>query len=254
MPEKKTYRAKLTVKKVLEPVKAREGPAEVLPFLDHEGKRYGVWDSAFKPYITEGAQLDADVSESTRAGQDGQQFVNRNITQLYIEGQPVKLRVRGGGGASPQQIASEEARAAVSEILNCGKELMSPEQQTRLKQLVDKALDRCEAWLAASPAAAVSPAPASTLASKPRGKATAQPPPATAEEHWDQLGKERDETTQEKPNFENRGQLFSKAYKELELSQSEALVILEVTRPTDIEDLGAAWLKLVAAIKPVRNR
>jgi hypothetical protein len=248
MPEKKTYRAKLTVKKVLEPVKAREGPAEVLPFLDHEGKRYGVWDSAFKSYITEGAQLDADVSESTRAGQDGQQFVNRNITQLYIEGQAVKQRVRGGG-ASPQQIASEEARAAVSEVLNSAKELMSPEQQTRLKQLVDKALDRCEAWLSAIPAAPVTLVPAPTSASKSREKTTAQSPLGTAEEHWDQLGHDREAST-----FENRGQLFAKAYKELELSQSEALVILEVTRPSDIKDLDAAWLKLVAAVKSPKNR
>lgn len=239
MPDdKKSYRAQIKIKSVLDPVKAKQGPAEVLPFLDQEGLRYGVWDSELKPYIVADTVIDADVSQTSNKGNDGQIFVNRNVTQIYIEGKPVKQRGRGGG-YSPQQIASEEARAAVAEILRAGKDYIDAD---RIKGLVNKALDWCEERM--FPAAAPGAAPGAFT----KNPAPAKKLPGTADEAWESLGRERDAH-----RFDNAGKFFTAVYKELGITQSDAITFLEVKTASEITNFDAAWDKLVKITSPVKK-
>ena len=121
-------RIKLKVKEVKEVKKI--GQADALPFLavGPDGKRlpYIAWHKSIFERIKKDAELDVDVDVKVSEKKDqysGENYVSRNIVQLYVDGKPVIAQKQGTGrpyGKSPEELrierASIEAQTAVKVI------------------------------------------------------------------------------------------------------------------------------------------
>jgi len=231
--EKRKYSATIKVAEIKQGGQSKDGKREFISFIDAEGKRYSVWDDELKPYIKEGAEAKVDIIETPNDSGNGPPFYY-NVNQIYIDGQPVKQKSRGNGKASPQQIASEEVRAAVSVVLANTVPLMNDEQLHRFSNLANKAMDWCEAHLEAP----LAPAPASAPPSQQ--PAVSSPTPGSTAEAWGNM--DRGDAV---PEFKNAGDFFTKVHEVLGLTQSAALSRLEVTRPSEMKDFPTSWRKLV---------
>ena len=99
---KKSERIKLKVLKVKEVEKIGEKQTPKLPILakNEEGQDY--WYQCFQQPLFEIIQssvdkiIECDVMTSVKSTERGE-FTNRNIQQVYVNGQPVLQRQRGGG-------------------------------------------------------------------------------------------------------------------------------------------------------------
>jgi hypothetical protein len=118
-------RTKLTITVVKEPRPV--GQAEVLEFSaigpDNKTLKYGAWNKALYEHIKKGAVIDVEVETkvSDKKDPDGEPYVSRKITQLYINSEPVIKKPAGKAwGKSPEEIKAEraslEALAAVKAI------------------------------------------------------------------------------------------------------------------------------------------
>jgi hypothetical protein len=137
-------RVKLTITEVKEPRSV--GQAEVLDFMatgeGNKALKYGVWSKSLYEYIKSGAVIDAEVvtKESDKTDDNGNHYVNRKVTNIYVNGEAaVKKGGFGGGGGYKD---SPETRISI-ENMSCMKGIFdlrianaltdeSPEYQTAL--------------------------------------------------------------------------------------------------------------------------
>ena len=115
------------------------GQADALPFLaaGPNGKRlsYVAWSKSIFEHIKKDAELDVEVDVKVSEKKDqftGENYVSRNIIQLYVDGKPVIVQKQGPGrswGKSAEELRSNEAMAAVQAItsLECAGKPVKPE-------------------------------------------------------------------------------------------------------------------------------
>jgi hypothetical protein len=123
-------RLKLTIMEVKEPQKIGDKGAEKLCFQgkDPEGKvfLYCTFTKALFEAIrgNQGKTIEADV-EVVERDVNGNHYVDRKVSQLYVSGQPVSKpgRTFGGHSESPEARASIEAQCAYKGVIDliCGK-------------------------------------------------------------------------------------------------------------------------------------
>ena len=133
-------RLKLAITSVKEPRKVGQG--EVLQFFatgpDNKTLNYSVWDKSSWSYIKKGAVLDCEVETKISDKKDpgGENYVARNIVQLFIDGKPVIEKKQSPGrswGKSAEELraerASTESIAAIQTItaLEIAKVAVKPE-------------------------------------------------------------------------------------------------------------------------------
>ena len=111
--ESEKKRQKLLIKEVYE-VKPIKG-FKKLDFLVGD-QRWGTFSEALFPYIKAGTEIDADTEVKETQGKDGTTYINRLVTQIYVDGKPVKGRGGFLRGKSPEEIVSIETQVAVKEI------------------------------------------------------------------------------------------------------------------------------------------
>ena len=123
MEEKKTERLKLTITRV-EPtqiIAGKDGKADFPKFsfaAKTEGGKelsYFTFSRSLFPLIEVDKVIEADVQISTRES-GGNIYTDRQVKQIYQEGQPVAQKRQWSGGRSPQERASIEAQVAVKAI------------------------------------------------------------------------------------------------------------------------------------------
>ena len=120
-------RIKLTIKEVKEPRKVGQG--EVVQFLavgpDNKTLNYSAWDKTIWPYIKKTAVIDCEIESKVSDKKDpgGENYVSRNVVQLFIDGKPLIVKKASAGrswGKSPEDLklerASIEAQVAVKAI------------------------------------------------------------------------------------------------------------------------------------------
>ena len=79
-------------------------------------QRWGTFSEALFPYIKAGTEIDADTEVKETQGKDGTTYINRVVTQIYVDGKPIKGRGGFLRGKSPEEIVSIETQVAVKEI------------------------------------------------------------------------------------------------------------------------------------------
>ena len=96
------------------------GQAEVLEFIaqkegDNKNERYGVWNKALYPHIQAGATLDAEIEVKTSEKKDreGNPYINRKVTQIYVNGSPIIEQKRQGGFGGGSRQESPETRRSM---------------------------------------------------------------------------------------------------------------------------------------------
>lgn len=121
-------RKKLTIVKVFEPrqVQGQKGPFEVLEFTatgegTTESGKYSVSSKAMIEQIKVAAMIDCDVvvKASDKLDPDGNPYQNRKVTQIYIDGEPVKQPFSKVGYQRFDNTPSIEAQTAIKEIGEC---------------------------------------------------------------------------------------------------------------------------------------
>ncbi len=122
-------RKKLIIVKVFEPrqVQRQTGTFEVLEFTATiegatESGKYSVSSKYLIEQIKVGAVIDCDVAvkASDKLDPDGNPYQNRKVTQIYVDGKPVKEAKQFGGGYQRlDNTVSIEAQVAVKEIGEC---------------------------------------------------------------------------------------------------------------------------------------
>ena len=120
-------RKKLTIVKVLE--KRKVGNAEVQEFTakiesEETNAKYGVWSRALDEYIKPDTTIDCDVvtKKSEKLDPESNPYVNRKVTQIYLDGKPVIEQTGfqiGRYSPQPNNTASIEAQTAIKEIGEC---------------------------------------------------------------------------------------------------------------------------------------
>ena len=124
-------RQKLTVLEVKEPVKVGDKGAEKMQFRASDASGKEVWYFTFKKDLfgvirqNKDKTIEVDVDVSEREYQ-GNTFVDRKVSQVYIEGQPIVTKDREGWSSSrsPEEraaIAAQVAVKAVTELWVAGK-------------------------------------------------------------------------------------------------------------------------------------
>ncbi len=126
-------RTKLYIVEVKEPPRP-VGQTEVLDFMAHTGEgsktlKYGVWSKSLYEYIKKDAVIECDVvvKESEKTDDNGQHYINRKVTMIYVNGEAVK-KSGGGRGISPEERVSIERQTC----LKCSCEVAKPEDSTDL--------------------------------------------------------------------------------------------------------------------------
>ena len=64
-------------------------------------QRWGTFSEALFPYIKAGTEIDADTEIRETQGKDGTTYINRVVTQIYVDGKPIK----GRGGIFEREVA-----------------------------------------------------------------------------------------------------------------------------------------------------
>jgi len=141
-------RLKLTVTDVKEPRKAGQG--EFVQFFatgpDNKTLNYATWHKSSYQYIKKGAVIDCEIETSVSEKKDqftGENYISRNLNQLYIDGKPVIEKKQGPGrswGKSAEELkadrASNEAMVAVKAITDL--EIAGRSVKVELIELRDK--------------------------------------------------------------------------------------------------------------------
>lgn len=167
-----TERKKLAISQVkeIEKVGQRQIPKLKFRAADGEGKEswYETFKSTLFDLIKPGQTIEADVDTSTHE-YDGQQYTDRRVVQMYVNGQPVsgKMGSQGGyRGKSPEELELSARAYALAYAKDLAMSGMMP-----LSEITHKA-DEFYAWLkqALAKPAEIKPAPAKqpvTKGSKP---------------------------------------------------------------------------------------
>lgn len=171
-------RVKLTIIEVKEPRPV--GQTEVLEFLAHVGTdtktaRYGVWSRSLYEYVKKDAVIDCDVDTkvSEKRDPDGNPYISRKVTQIYVDGQPVtkpkgQFQPRNG---SPEAKASIEAQVAVKAII----ELRVADKIDDKSEIYKAALAWCKEKLAVKAISKSAPAPTESKTSPADQSASSNP-------------------------------------------------------------------------------
>lgn len=143
-------RIKLVITEVKEPRPV--GQTEVLEFFAHVGTdtktlRYGVWSKSLYEYIKKDAVIDCDMDTkiSDKNDPDGNPYVSRKITQIYIDGKPVGLKQQGRFGKSSEQIMIETKGRAKNTALMQACEILKTDK-IKLNEILTWA-DKFYSWL-----------------------------------------------------------------------------------------------------------
>jgi hypothetical protein len=132
----KLSKVELTILEVKEPIKVGDKGFEKLQFKarNAEGKEgnFFTFTKNLFDSIKEGKEIQADV-EVTTTQQDDRTYINRKVTQVYIDGKPVSEKKewqgkQGFGGHSIEERGSIEAQTAfkgVIELMVAGKVLLT---------------------------------------------------------------------------------------------------------------------------------
>jgi hypothetical protein len=141
---------------------------------------YETWSSSLIPHIQSmvGKEIDAEVETTEKPGSDGQSYIHRKITQVFVDGKPISAdKGRGGSGYGGGRFNSPEERLSI-------------EQQVAFKGIIelriyDKIDDKSPAFLqalawAASRFTAIKAAPAPATPAPAKQPAAAQVTPAAA--------------------------------------------------------------------------
>jgi len=115
-------RLKLKITEVKEP--RAVGSAEVLDFFavigdDTKTARYGVWSKSLYEYIKKDVVIDCEVEVKTseKKDPDGNPYVTRKVTQIFVDGKPVKTPTKSSEGKwRGRNEDRTDARTAVMEI------------------------------------------------------------------------------------------------------------------------------------------
>lgn len=114
--EKTTERRTIKVASVSPPRKVGD-KYEVVEFKGEDGVTYEVWSSTLAEAVKVGAELDVEIIHTTKVT-DQATYHHHKVTQIYIDGQPVRGKKDGGyRGHSPEERRSIERQ--VSAKLAC---------------------------------------------------------------------------------------------------------------------------------------
>jgi hypothetical protein len=83
------------------------GKGEVLEFAGDDRVNYETWSKELAEYIKVGAEIDASVDFSEKVSGD-KTYYHNTVTQIFVDGQPVRSKGRNFGQDSPEKMASIE--------------------------------------------------------------------------------------------------------------------------------------------------
>lgn len=114
----KTERKKIKIKTIFppRPILGKEG-LEVVEFMGEDNVKYEVWSKTLVAELKEGGEIDADIVYSVKETEQGV-FYHNKITQIYVNGQPVRGKQGGKGYHSPEERLSIESQVAVKAVVD----------------------------------------------------------------------------------------------------------------------------------------
>ncbi len=233
--EKQTQRMKIKILEVKERQPIGDKGVVKLAFNATVDGKKAFQFFTFSPSLFEaiessvGKEIEAEVIISEVDTKNGSHFVDRKVTQVYIDGKPVKTGSGGKGynqGYSPEERASIEAQTGVKAVLGLVPHYdnVPSDISTRIKKSIEKALDWCDLKVDAN--------------MKPFVQSeTPAPKPATKK-----AGAKAKTATDAIPTgeFKNPGEFLKACLDVYGLNRTKVLAELNATTLENI-DLKAAW-------------
>jgi len=135
--EKATERKKIQVGQVLPSRKV--GEYDLWEFKGKDGVTYEVWSSTLAEVVKEGAEFEAEVVHTTKVT-DQATYHHHKVTQIFIDGKPVRGG-KGGGSYSGYKGHSPEERRSIERQVSAK---IAFEFPTTTKATVDDLLSNAE--------------------------------------------------------------------------------------------------------------
>jgi hypothetical protein len=229
-----TERKKLSILSVGTVVKVGERQVEKLTFKANDGTSdmtFCTFHSSLFPLIKVGAALDCEIETKTRE-HDGTTYTDRNVNQIYVNGQAVAQKKGYFGNQNSASIEAQCVCKMINEAWIAGKLENEDPFVLRMKAFWDSKLPGQRAHDGGQRAAAGG----RVVSGQTDGGQRA-------------AGGEKTENDKSPAtrHFQNLGQLLTAARDEKKLSRADVFLSLNVSQASEIADLDGAWKVLKPA-------